>query len=173
MSVIPEILERLQRLEDRVEMLIMPATVLAVHADTNLLDVSIYEDLELHNVPYLTQRAGTNGQTYWVPEVGEAGMLLCPSGDVANARFMAAFNTTTVPAPETDPAVMLRIFKTDRQEKYDGNDDEHVLTIDQSTRTTKPMKLRTRPAPPVLRSKPPPRLLNRQKPPSKPPRARR
>ena len=141
MKILAEFAKRIAALEARMNNVLQEAIVTAVRADENLLDVEI-RGVILEKVPYLTWRAGTDGKTYWVPEVGESGMLLCPDGYAGNAIFLPALNTTRNPAPDTDPKVMYRIWEPGRFEKYDGNTDEHLLSIGgDPTRTTNPDKI--------------------------------
>ena len=126
-NVISDILERLAAVEARTYNLLLWATVSAVDEKNDWLTV-MAGNLELEEIPYLTQRAGV-GKTYWMPSVGERGLLLVPSGDVGNAVFMPAITTEKNPAPEKDEKVMIREFKPGFQEKFDGNDNEHMLSI--------------------------------------------
>ena len=133
----PDELElRIAHLETRLENMLQLAKVLKVDDAKNLLDVEI-RDMELKGVPYLTRRAGENGKTYWVPEVGEVGLLLSPAGDVGNAVFLPSLNYKDAEAPESDSNIMLRIFRDGVEEKYDGNDDTYMLGVGRATRTTK------------------------------------
>ncbi len=119
---------RVAALESAKANMMQLAKVTEVHDATNLLNVEVRGVL-LTNVPFLTMRAGTNGQTYWLPELNELGMLFSPGGDVGNAVFLPAMFYDGVPAPETDQNIMRRIFTNDADEKWDFNDDEHVLRI--------------------------------------------
>lgn len=123
---------RVAALEARLENILQLAKVLNVDGAKNLIDVEV-RGVELKNLPYLTWRAGRQAKTYWVPEVGEVGMLLCPAGDVGNAVFLPAMFYTESEPPETDKNVMLRIFDDDVEEKWDGNDNTHMLSIGAGT----------------------------------------
>lgn len=136
MKTLAELTLRVAGLETRLENMLQLAKVLTVDDTTNLLDIEI-RGVELKGVPYLTWRAGENGKTYWVPEVGEVGLLLSPAGDVGNAVFLPALNYQDAEAPESDSNIILRIFKDGVEEKYDGNDDIHLLSIgSRATRKT-------------------------------------
>ena len=128
MSFLADLTARVADLEARLQNVLQLAKVIAVDDQTNLVDVMI-RGVDLLAVPYLTMRAGTNGKTYWVPEVGELGLLLCPGGDVGNAVFLPALNYADSTAPETDANIMLRIFKETIEEKWNGNDDTYMLRI--------------------------------------------
>ena len=155
MKSLADLTSRVAKLEVQLENMLQLAKVLKVDDTTNLLDIEI-RGVELKGVPYLTWRAGENGKTYWVPEVGEVGLLLSPAGDVGNAVFLPALNYKDAEAPESDSSIMLRIFKDGVKEEYDGNDDIHLLSVGSGAtrKTEKAGKLRIRPAQPNLRWKP-------------------
>ena len=67
--------------------------------------------------------------TYWVPEVGELGMLLSPAGHVGNCFFLPALNYRERVAPESDLNKVLRVFDSDVKEEWDGNDDVYTLSV--------------------------------------------
>lgn len=123
---------RVASLEARLETLLQLAKVLRVDDAKNLVDIEVRGE-PLKGLPYLTGRAGNNGKTYWMPEVGEVGLLLCPAGDVGNALFLPAM---FLDVPETDKNVMRRIFSNGVEEKWDGNDDTHVLRVGDTERKT-------------------------------------
>ena len=127
-NVLAHLTQRIANLESRIQNVLQLAKVAVVHADTNLLDLEVREVM-LENVPYLTMRAGTNGQTYWVPEVDELGLLLSPGGDVGNAVFLPALNYMEAMAPETDENIMLRVFAEEVKEEWNGNDERYLLSI--------------------------------------------
>lgn len=135
MNILADLTSRIADLEARLENMLQLAKVTVVDDTTNLLDLEV-RGVELTAVPYLTWRAGENGKSYWVPEVGEVGMLLSPAGDVGNAVFLPALNYQDAEAPESDSNIMLRIFKDGVEEKYDGNDDSYLLGVGSATRKT-------------------------------------
>ena len=47
----------------------------------------LFEGLTMEGVPFVSPRAGED-QVYWLPSVGELGVLFSPAGDIANAVFM-------------------------------------------------------------------------------------
>ena len=141
MQTLADFAKRLAALEAIVNNLEQVGIVTAVHAEENLLDIEV-RGVVLAKVPYMQMRAGTDGKTYWVPEVGESGIVFCPGGNVGNAIFLAGLNTEANPAPDSDPKVMHRIFEPNIFEKYDGNKNEHLLSIEgDPTRTTNPDKI--------------------------------
>ena len=135
-NAITDIYERLTALESQVTNLLLDATVTKVHADKNLVDVDV-NGLPLEELPYLTQRAG-DGKTYWMPSVGESGMLLVPSGDVGNARFLPAQTTNANPAPEKDAQKYVREWKVGAKETFDGRKSTHELLVQDAKRKTTP-----------------------------------
>ena len=128
MNLLAQLIQRIAALEARLENILQYAKVTAVDEANNLLDVSV-RGVPLTAVPYLTMRAGEKGQTYWVPEVGELGMLLSPSGHVGNAVFLPGQNYKDRIAPESDPNKVIRQFDKDVKEEWDGNDNAHMLSI--------------------------------------------
>ena len=123
---------RVAKLESNQQNMMLYAKVKRVDEANNLLDVEV-KGLELKGVPYFTRRAGGDGKTYWVPEVDEVGMLFSPGGDVGNAVFMPSLNYDDRESPENDKNIMLRIFGTDVEEKWDGNDNMYVLSVGSGT----------------------------------------
>ena len=109
---------RIAALESRLQNIIQLAKVTVVDDTTNLVDVEV-RGVPLTGVPFLTTRAGTMGQTYWLPEVGEVGMLLSPGGDVGNSVFLPALFYDTIPAPENDANIMRRRFTDVAEEKME------------------------------------------------------
>ena len=126
-NVITNILERLAAVEAQQANLLLMATVVKLHEDDDLLDIKV-GDVVLEEIPYFTQRAGV-GKTYWMPSEGESGMLLVPSGDLGNSVFMPGHNTKTNPPLEKDKNIVVRQWKPGYEERFDGNDNEHLLSI--------------------------------------------
>ena len=133
MSILADHDARIADLEMKMNTLLLDAVVTKVHADENLVDVEVF-DKPLEEIPYLTQRAGPDAKTYWVPEVGESGMLLSPGGNIGNARFMPAINTKVNGAPETNPNIVIRRWKPQMEEKFDGNHNRHSLALGPNTK---------------------------------------
>lgn len=128
MSFLADLTARVADLEARLQNILQIAKVKVVHDTENLLDVEV-RGVMLEKVPWLTQRAGPNGQVYWVPEFNEVGLLLSPSGDVGNSVFLPALFYDDIPAPEADQNIMRRLFTDDAEEKWNFNDDEYLLRI--------------------------------------------
>ena len=128
MSFLADLTARVADLEARLQNILQIAKVKVVHDTENLLDVEV-RGVMLEKVPWLTQRAGSNGQVYWVPEFNEVGLLLSPSGDVGNSVFLPALFYDTIPAPEMDQNIMWRLFTDDAYERWNFNDDEYLLRI--------------------------------------------
>ena len=126
-NVIANILERLAAVEAQQLNLLIMGTVVKLHEDKDLLDIQVGK-VVLEELPYFTQRAGA-GKTYWIPSVGESGMLLVPSGDLGNATFMSGHNTKNNPALEKDKNVVVRQWKPGYEERFNGNDNTHLLSI--------------------------------------------
>ena len=128
MNLLAQLTQRIADLEVKMQNILQYAKVTKVNDVTNLVDVLV-RGVALKDVPYLTMRAGEKGMTYWVPEVGELGMLLSPAGNVGNAVFLPAVNYKDRAAPESDLNKVLRIFDSDVKEEWDGNDDIYTLSV--------------------------------------------
>ena len=133
MNILADHDARISDLESKVNTLVLDAIVVKVHEDDNLVDVEVM-DVELENVPYLTQRAGADGKTYWVPEVGESGLLLSPGGNIGTARFMPAVNTKDNASLEKNKNIVIRQWKSQMEEKFDGDNNRHSLTLGPNTK---------------------------------------
>ena len=101
MNVLADFAKRLAAVEAKVNNIAQEAVVVAVHPDENLLDIEV-GGVVLEKVPFQTGRAAAIAKTYWLPEVGESGLLVCPGGNPGNALFMPAVNTAENPAPASD-----------------------------------------------------------------------
>lgn len=123
MNTLADHAKRIAALEAKVNNVLQEGKVIAVRADDNLLDVEV-RGVPLEKVPYLTWRAGPDGKSYWVPEVGESGLLLCPDGQAGNAVFLPALNTSRNEAPESDPNIIKFDFGNDREITIDGSKTE-------------------------------------------------
>ena len=106
MNILADLAQRVVALEAKQNTLILEAVVTRVRADENLVDVDVLGK-PLKEIPYLTERAGKKGKTYWMPEVGESGLLLSPGGNIGNARFMPALNTNENEPLDNDPDKMI------------------------------------------------------------------
>lgn len=144
-NAIVDIYERLTALETQVTNLLLDATVHRVYdprspePPKSLIDVNV-NGMILEQVPYLTMRAG-DGKTYWHPSVGESGILLVPSGDVGNARFLPAQYTQENPPPENDPDTYHLEWKDGSKVTHDAKTSTHQLQVQSTTRTTTPVQI--------------------------------
>ena len=111
--IIEQLASRVSELENRLMNLCRIGQVEAVDPMTAKVDVTFEEGLTVQGVPFLTMRAGED-QTYWLPSVGELGVLLAPSGDIANSLFLPAIFYTDFPASDAmSGTVAKRIFRGD------------------------------------------------------------
>ena len=124
---------RVAALESAKANMLQLAKVTLVDETTNLLDVEV-RGVPLTGVPFITMRAGVMGQTYWLPEVGELGLLFSPGGDVGNAVFLPAMFYEGMPAPENDANIMRRRFTDVAEEKWSIDDNRHVLQLDSNAK---------------------------------------
>ena len=114
MNPLADFAQRIANLESKVSNMLQTGIVKAIRESDNLVDVEV-RGVMLEKVPYLTWRAGSDGKSYWTPEVDESGMLLCPDGQAGNAVFLPALNTTANPAPESDVDIFkVRFWKRKR-----------------------------------------------------------
>lgn len=132
MESLANITARLARCEAQIANLQQYAKVIAVHENDNLVDVEA-RGVQLTGIPYQTGRAGTEGKTFWMPEVGEVGLLMSPGGDIGNAVLFPSINYGDNPAPRDDKDIMLRQFDAEAWEEYNGDDDAHTLRISGDT----------------------------------------
>ena len=132
--VIDELVARIGDLEKRLANICRIGQVEAVDAATGRLDVGFEEGLTVQNIPFLTTRAGED-KTYWLPSVGELGMLFSPSGDLANAWFVPGIFYTGFPIPDTmNAAVAKRIFRDGTEEEVDTDAHSWKLSSGDSER---------------------------------------
>ena len=117
MDEIGKLREEVSDLRRRVHEMLRLAQVTAVDADASRL-TCVCEGLEQPNIPFLTMRAGED-QTYWLPSVGELGILASLSGNPANAFFVPGIYYEGVPAAESNEDVSLRVFRDGMEERID------------------------------------------------------
>lgn len=130
--MIDEIIARLAGLEKRLANICRIAQVMAVDETTGRLDVT-FEGHILKDIPFLTMRAGED-KTYWLPSVGELGMLTAPSGDLANAFFQPGIFYSGFPVPEMDATLVKRIFRDGMEEEIDTDAHNYKYTTGDSER---------------------------------------
>ena len=128
MKTLADLTARVADLEARLQNIKQIAKVTAVHADANLVDVEV-RGVALTRIPCMTHRAGEKGKTYWLPEIGELGLLQSPGGDLGNAIFQPGLNYDMIPAPESDANIMLRVLDDGVKEEWNGNNDIHLLSV--------------------------------------------
>ena len=137
MNPIADHAQRIANLESKVNNILQEGIVKKIRADENLLDIEV-KGIMLEKVPYLTMRAGSEGQSYWMPEMDESGLLLCPDGQAGNAIFLPALNTESNMPPvdegdrQSDPERWKLVWKAGREIEYKGDDDELIIKIDSS-----------------------------------------
>ena len=132
--VIDELVARIGDLEKRLANVCRIGQVEAVDEITGRLDVGFEEGLTVQNIPFLTTRAGED-KTYWLPSVGELGMLFSPSGDLANAWFVPGIFYTGFPIPDTmNAAVAKRIYRDGTEEEVDTDAHSWKLSSGDSER---------------------------------------
>ena len=131
MDPITEIAYELQQTKTRLERMLQTGVVEAIHAEDGLVDATI-DDITLERIPLYTTRAGAD-KTYWMPSVGEQGLVLAPSGNLANAMFFPALNSTENPVPETDANLVVRVWEDGAKESYDKGKHEYIFQIDENT----------------------------------------
>ena len=136
MNPLADFAQRIANLESKVGNILQVGIVTNVRESDNLVDVEV-RGMPFDKVPYLTWRAGSDGKSYWTPEVNESGMLLCPDGQAGNAVFLPALNTTANPAPESDVDIFKLDFGSGNEIKVDGSEteikrDTDLIKIDDS-----------------------------------------
>ena len=126
-DLIASLTMRVAELERRVANICRIAQVSAVDTETATLTVD-FEGLKIAGVPYLTQRAGED-QVYWLPSVGELGVLFAPGGDVANALFIPGIFYKGFVAGEKSTTKIKRIFRDGTEEEVDVDANSYKLSI--------------------------------------------
>ena len=131
MDVITQITYDIQQLKTRLANMLQTGKVNAIYADEGLVDVAV-DELVLEKIPFFTTRASAD-KTYWMPSIGEQGVVLSPSGNPANAMFLPALNSIDFPPPETDAKWTVREWEDGAKESYDKDAHEYELQIDANT----------------------------------------
>ena len=84
-------------------------------------------EVESAAIPWLAARSGET--VVWSPpSEGEAGMLLCPGGDLAQGLFVAGLYSTQFPAPGNGTREFIR-FADDAEFGYDPDAGAADLTL--------------------------------------------
>ena len=126
-DLIASLTMRVAELERRVANICRLAQVSAVDTETATLTVD-FEGLKIAGVPYLTQRAGED-QVYWLPSVGELGVLFAPGGDVANALFIPGIFYKNFVATGSSKTKIKRTFRDGTEEEVDVDANSYKLSI--------------------------------------------
>ena len=127
MDPIAEIEQELKIIKQRLTEMQRFAKVIAIDPETARLTV-VSEGLKQRNVPFFTMRAGED-QTYWMPSIGELGLLMAPCGLSANAIFMPAIFYTDYPPGDISLTTAKRIFRDGTVEEVDTENSHYKLTI--------------------------------------------
>lgn len=131
-DVISDLIMRVSEVEKQLANVCRIARVHKVHENEAKLDIS-FEELEIQKVPFLTMRAGED-QTYWLPSVGELGILFSPSGDIANAIFLPGIFYKDFPAGDSTVKKAKRIFRDGMIEEIDVDAHSKKFTTGDSER---------------------------------------
>lgn len=106
--MINELLRRLSELERQMANLIRPATVMAADYAAARLIVAD-GDWQSGWLPFTTYRAGGN-RDWWVPEVGEQVVVICPSGDPEQGIVNGSLFCDDAPAPAASAEIRRMTF---------------------------------------------------------------
>ena len=115
----------------RLENMLRVGIVTMIYPAEGLVDVAM-EKITRKRVPVFTPRAGDD-KTYWMPSVGEQGLVISPSGDLANAMFMPALNSVLNPVPKDHEKWTVRQWKDGAIETYDKEAHEYILLLNGDT----------------------------------------
>ena len=135
MNTLEQMLFDIADLRRRLDNLCRMVTVTEVDVDKMRVTVQIAPDVTINNVAYLTRRASAN-KTWWTPEVGEVGLLYCPSGDLANAFFTPGLNTeTNTPPAGAAETQEVTEWRNGDKETHDYGTHSHELVCGDSKHT--------------------------------------
>ena len=132
MGLFEQLKYEVQELRTKQENQIRTGTVTAIYADAGLVDVAI-EKITRKEMPFFTTRAGADN-TYWMPSVGEQGVVLSPSGNLANAMFLPALNSVEKPVVEADANLTVRVWEDGAKETYDKATHAYQFQVDSEKR---------------------------------------
>ena len=108
MNPLADFAQRIANLESKVSNILQEGIITKVRESDNLVDIEV-RGVQMVKVPYLTWRTG-DGKSYWLPDPGESGMLLCADGQAGNAVFLPMLNTSANPAPLADTSKFRQDF---------------------------------------------------------------
>ena len=131
MDILAEMAYEIKQMKSQLENMLRLGNVVKVHAAEGLVDVA-YDDLIIERVPLFMRRAGDDRE-YWMPSIGEQGMLLSPSGDLNNATFHVGINSEKIPVPRDDAKWTSREWKDGATETYDKEAHEYILKLNEGT----------------------------------------
>ena len=127
MDIVANLTMRVAELERRLANVCRLAKVAARDAETATVTI-LFEGLTMEGVPFVSPRAGED-QVYWLPSVGELGVLFSPAGDIANAVFMPSLFFKDFPALEKSTTKAKRIFRDGTTEEVDTNANSYKLQV--------------------------------------------
>ena len=139
MNTLEQMLFDIADLRRRLDNLCRMVTVTEVDVDKMRVTVQIAPDVTIDNVAYLTRRASAN-KTWWTPEVGEVGLLYCPSGDLANAFFTPGLNTETNTPPTKKETQEVTEWRNGDKETHDYGINSHEFVCGDSKTYLRPRK---------------------------------
>ena len=126
MDILAEMAYEIKQIKSQLANMMRLGNVAKVHAAEGLVDVA-YDDLIIERMPVFMRRAGEDRE-YWMPSVGEQGVLLSPSGDLNNAMFLVGLNSAEVPVPRENENLMVREWKDGTFVEIDR--DKHIYRVE-------------------------------------------
>lgn len=126
-DLIANLIMRVAELERQVANICRIAQVSAVDTETATLTVT-FEGIPIPDVPYVAQRAGED-QVYWLPSVGELGVLFAPGGDIANALFIPGIFYKNFVATGSSKTKIKRTFRDGTEEEVDVDANSYKLSV--------------------------------------------
>ena len=121
----------IKRIKSQLENMQRIGNVTKIYPAEGLVDVA-HDDLIIEEIPFLTRRAGDD-LTYWMPSVGEQGMLLAPSGDLNNVVFVPGIYSDKIPPPRDHEKWTTREWADGTTETYDKDAHEYLLRLNGDT----------------------------------------
>ena len=127
-DIISEILYRIDCLERQVSNVIKQAKVTEVNTETGLVSCEYEQEKIIKDRPFFTRKAGED-KDYWLPSVGELGLLISPSGDLANAIFIPGINYINYPLPESEEVTHKIFYRDEASKGYNTETHQNLLQI--------------------------------------------
>jgi hypothetical protein len=143
MSVITEMQLAIETIQTQMSNLCRPATVSYVYRKSGEKGIKTDRDpgdkfigyvdvqsgeLEIWRIPVMASHNGAD-TTLWLPTEGESGYLFSPSGDLAQAFFVAGIPTETHPLPIPDGQATQSVVRKVRE----GNSEQLIIKDDADT----------------------------------------